>query len=292
MANLFSQGNKNMGYYIIQPGPEEGFDTEVYSCSEFYYDTMNFGDRPELTAIAWTRSGVPSNVRSLIYFNMPTISSALIIDSAFLKLYASPNSLEGQHWSLSGPNTTVLRMVTSPWQEHVVTWLTQPTTTTNNQVLLPQTSSVTENFKINITSFVSQWIANPSTNFGMEFLLQDETYYRKVVFASSDHTIDSIRPKLEIYYSQGNFIAGNAEIQSKLYPNPVNRGDDLILELNNQSKKLVVDIIDIAGKLLFSKEFNDVSSIKIPTDFLSNGVYTLRLLNETGSISSKKFIVI
>lgn len=285
------QDDKNLTNYIVQPGPEEGFDTEIYSCSAYSYDTMNFGTRPELTAIAWTRNGEISNVRSLIYFNMPSFSFPVVIDSAFLNLYASPNSLEGQHWSLSGPNTTVLQMVTSPWQENIVTWLSQPSTTTANQIFLGQTSSVTDNFRINITNFVSQWISNPSSNYGMEFKLQDETYYRKVVFASSDHSISNIRPKLEIYYSPASSINDSDTNNFYMFPNPIQNNSVFNLQLKYPMDNFSVIIVDLAGKTLFSSDFQNSTFVQIPISSLSSGIYTVMVKSDDGFVINKKLVI-
>jgi hypothetical protein len=184
---------------ILQPDPAAGKDAELFSCVPCGYNNQNYGNKKDLNAIAWTNSGNSSNIRSLIQFNLSSIPANAVVTSALLSLYYNPTSSEGTH---SGTNTALLQRVTSSWGELTVTWDTQPTTTTVNQVTLPSGSSSTQNYPdINVTAIVQQMVTNPSTNFGFMLRQQTETIYRKMIFASSDHPTAALRPKLVVTYT-------------------------------------------------------------------------------------------
>ena len=83
-----------------------------------------------------------------------------------------------------------------------MTWNTAPTTTTVNQVTMPMSTSLTQNyFNINVTQLAQVMVDTPATNYGFHFQLKTETYYRKLNFCSSDWTVASTRPKITIIYT-------------------------------------------------------------------------------------------
>jgi hypothetical protein len=74
----------------------------------------------------------------------------------------------------------------------------------------------------------------------------------------------------------------------RLYPNPVNN-TLFITGLSDASNELVV--YDIYGRLIIKKQTNDTNS-SIDVSSLSDGVYNLRIKNETGEYFKKRFVVI
>lgn len=187
----------------LQPDAAAGKDAEVFSCGPCGYANTNHGGQRDFDAIGWTNGGNSSNVRSLIQFDLSSIPTNAVITDARFSLYHNTTSPEGKHFNtFFTPNTSYLRRVTSAWTEYTVTWNNQPTVTTTNQISLGSTTSSTQNFtNINVKNFVQYWVNNPSQNFGMQFRVQTEAKYRKVIFASSDHPTSSLRPKLVVTYT-------------------------------------------------------------------------------------------
>lgn len=183
----------------LQPDPATGMDAEVFSCVPCDYADKNFGNKKDFAAIAWTNSGNLSKVRSLIRFELSVIPANAIVSGAILSLYYNPSSSEGTH---SGTNASYMQRITAPWVESTVTWNNQPPTTTLNQASLSTSSSSTQNYlSINVTTMVQDMVANPSTNFGFMLRLQNESVYKKLIFASSDNIVTTIRPMLVINYT-------------------------------------------------------------------------------------------
>ncbi|MEZ5007390.1 MAG: T9SS type A sorting domain-containing protein [Chitinophagales bacterium] len=74
----------------------------------------------------------------------------------------------------------------------------------------------------------------------------------------------------------------------KLYPNPTS--SKLTIESDfHSSKTWIVEMYNSAGEIVFNLETNDLANIKLPT--LSNGIYTLSLLDKEGKKYSKLLVI-
>lgn len=183
----------------LQPNASVGKDAFISSNV-----STGQGNSTEFDAGTWTISGNPLSIRSLIDFDLSSLPSGAIIQSAVLTLYNNPNSVNGyangQHSHVSGSNEAVLQRITSTWTEDV-TWNNQPTTTTQNEVTLTQDTDPYQDYVLDVTSLVLDCIANPSSSFGFLLKLKTEVPYRLLAFASSDHPDGSLHPKLVITYT-------------------------------------------------------------------------------------------
>ncbi|MCW5907512.1 MAG: DNRLRE domain-containing protein [Chitinophagales bacterium] len=180
-----------------------GKDATIGDCGPCGYPNSNFGDHPDFIAASWTNGGNLSNARGLMDFNLAGIPANATITNAKLSLYHSTNTPSGNigHGQNGGPNTAWLRRITTAWGENTVTWNTQPTTTTQNQVTLAASTSTTQNYlNIDVTALVQDMVNNPQQSFGFFFQLQEETPLRSMLFASSDHPNSLLHPTLEITY--------------------------------------------------------------------------------------------
>jgi len=258
---------------VLQPDPERGIDAEVFSCFQLGYDSLNFGDIQDICATDWTKSGHESIIRSLIYFDLSSVPNAAMVKSAKLTLYHNPNSPEGQHSSLSGSNTSVIQRITSPWSEYDVTW--------NNH---------TQNFvDIDVTQLVKDSKNAPQSSYGFLFRQQIEQYYRKLVFASSDYPVDSLRPKLVIcFYNTNNLQDISHQMMVDIFPNPTKSILNIILKKNY--KDCTVKILNIAGKAVVQQLLNNAET-KIDISSLASGFYVVEVRNTNGKIIHKKIVV-
>ncbi|MBC7524861.1 MAG: DNRLRE domain-containing protein [Flavobacterium sp.] len=184
---------------IIQPDATIGKDA-------FLSDNVSNGqpNSPEFNAGAWTISGTPLKIRGLLDFNLSTVPTGTSIDSAILTLYNNPNSqngnANGQHVHSSGSNAAYLRRIITPWDENV-SWNNQLAVTTVNQVVLPQDTTPFQDYNVDVKLLIQDIIANPSQGYGLMLQLQNESPYRLLTFASSDHPNSNLHPKLEICYT-------------------------------------------------------------------------------------------
>jgi hypothetical protein len=189
-----------------------------------YSPANNWPDQIEYTSRGWTISSIPVTWRSLFKFNIPCDLSNAVVQNAYLSLFwADTNALgNGQQSSLTSSNESVLQRVTSAWTEHTVTWNNQPTATTTDQVILPQSTSGTQDYpNINVTSMVQQMVSNPNMNFGFLLHLTNETAYAQMLFASGDNPHTSKHPTLQICYSIPTSINSiSAQSELAVFPNP------------------------------------------------------------------------
>jgi PKD repeat protein len=193
---------------VLQPGPIDGKDSYVNSV----IPDEPGGDKNELVACGWTFGGFFGIGRSLMRFDFSQVPVGAQILDAKLTLYFNENSTFGAQ---TGANASYLEKITEDWDESTTTWNTMPSSTMLDAVFIPQTIYPSQDITdIDLTGFVSGWIQDPSTNFGMIHRLQTEIEYNCVVYHSSDYTVPSKRPKLVVtYYCDPPVAAFGTNIQ-------------------------------------------------------------------------------
>lgn len=183
----------------LQPDGEAGKDAHV----EYHRPDLNAKDYPYMLAVAWTFSGQLAVFRSFIEFDLSSIPTGSKIGKARLSLYEyhTEASATSGHYHEYGSNAFVIRQVTAPWREDSITWNTQPTTTNERMVMIPQDTSATQDYlNIDVTAIVQYWVNNPGSNHGLMVKLSKEEPYRGVLLAFSDCALTEKRPKLVISY--------------------------------------------------------------------------------------------
>ena len=186
----------------------------------------NYGNHPEIEGITWTCSSVLCLGRSLIEFDLSFIPSGSTINSATLNLYANPNALNGISGqpTYGSDNAGFVRRVTQSWNQNTVTWNNQPITTTQNEVVIPQSISTSEDYSLDVTTLTQDIIDNPTAGFGFMISEQNETtWYNSLIFGSSDNTDTSLAPGLTITYTPPDTLTC-----IELQPGPV-EGKDVIV---------------------------------------------------------------
>ncbi|MBL0340620.1 MAG: DNRLRE domain-containing protein [Bacteroidetes bacterium] len=294
---------KSQSTLTLQPGPTTGKDAELFSCVPCGYATRNFGNKSDLNAMAWTNNGNTSNIRSLIQFDLSAIPAGAVITNATLSLYYNSDNQEGNHFSsFFYKNTTLINRVTSAWDEQTVTWNNQPSITTLNQVTLSASSSSTQSYpNINVTGLVQDMVSNPSQSFGFRLKMKSENHFRKLLFASSDHSNAALRPKLVITYIAHNLLAVT-EVNSKsapvqktslqVFPNPVQNELNISL-VASEAHSAFMRITDITGKDVYNQPLElkeGQNGYSFVVDKWTKGIYfvTIRSANE---VINRKIVI-
>lgn len=181
----------------IQPGAEEGKDAVIHSLGLHGGGTGTY-----MYATAWTWDGVPGIMRALIDFNLDQIPQGITITDAKLSIYGKPDP-PYQHSTLNGSNASWLQRITSSWDEDIVAWDNQPSTTTQNQATLHQSSSPSQDYTdIDVTLLVQDMLDDPENSHGFMIRIKIEEYYRMMTFATSENEDSSMHPKLVITYTE------------------------------------------------------------------------------------------
>lgn len=262
----------------IKPDGEEGKDAYINSV----LDTPH-GDQTTLIATVWTYNGEEGTGRFLIDFplSQDIIPEGMIILRAELNLYYDPVSDHIGHSTLGGKNDLIIRRITEPWDEHTVTWYNQPGTSADvDQVIVNSSNLENQHYlNIDVTGLVNTMINNPDEEYGLLIkLLEEESVYRSVVFASSDHPDSLLWPSLDIYcglMTQDNNIQSD-DIDFFIYPNP-NPGR-FTLRLTGQilTEELTMFIFNDKGWLIKNTEIKSNTSLINLTDTPA-GIYYVRI---------------
>jgi hypothetical protein len=247
--------------------------------------STNYGSHGSLGGNTWTCTGNLCNSRALFKFDLSSIPTGATVTNASLQLFADLN------WSTSpttgGPNNAgFLSRVTSAWSENVVTWSSQPGTTTNNQVTIPSSTTTAQNYTLGVTSLVQDMVN--SNNYGFMLKMQDEfNYYKSLMFASSDNINSATKcPILTVSYTSANSVA-ELEIKAviNVFPNP--SASTINVESNVEIKKIVLS--DLLGNML-SEEIVNSKKHTINKE-LANGIYMMSVYGQNNELlSSQKFI--
>lgn len=281
-----------IGCWTLQPHDGCGKDALVWNAPGFSNGTTNYGDVDGIGAHAWTNTGIPDTGRTLLDFDLSFIPSNVAVTSAYLSMWNNPNTAYayGQSSSLSGPNTGLLRRITSPWDENSVNWFSRPSVSTQNSITVPgPVGAYGDLLNIDVTTLVQDMLQNPTTSFGFEFKLLNEAYYRAVVLGSSDCDDETKTPRLEICYSSTTGISEMKNNHLHLYPNPAS--DYFIIESSQpQGGSFVMSISDALGQLVYSKTCETKEALireKVDISALNPGLYFIELKGKDRRESTK-----
>ncbi|PCJ77635.1 MAG: hypothetical protein COA57_16595, partial [Flavobacteriales bacterium] len=200
-VNVTVQSSSNDTLCVtLQPGPNVGKDALLHGLASEV--NTNYGSLNDYMGTAWTFAGTPGDGRSVLEFDLSFIPNGAVVVSASLSLYANTDPPNGPHSTLNGSNACWLQRITTSWIEDSVTWNTQPITTTQNQVALAQSDSANQNYEnIDVAQLVQDIIDESDSGYGFLLRLQTESYYRRMTFASSDHSDSTLWPKLKVCYT-------------------------------------------------------------------------------------------
>ncbi len=189
-------------YISLQPNGAEGKDAVL----SYYYSNMNYGDEEDIHLYAGTISGAPNHNRVVIEFDLTELPVDASIDNALLSLYFNNSSVYSTAHNgpagYTGATDFEIYRITTPWEESDVNYDSQPAYDDARKILVPGATTGTQDFlNINVTELIRETQLNRSSSHGFLIKLVDETPYRMLLIASSDHPDATVRPKLEIFYS-------------------------------------------------------------------------------------------
>jgi gliding motility-associated-like protein len=273
----------------LKPNAAYGEDVELvnfFGCKSSIYpappETLNHGTSVEINYAMWTYSalGCGSGVqRTLIRFKgLDTISAITPILSAKLNFFGVPSSgnwgtsyFSGSPYPLT--NEGWVERVTGGWSESIVTWNTQPTTTTTNRVTIsPSAARFGWNTSVDVTTLIND-IKTSGVNNGFLLRLNTEGIYRRVTFASSDNTDSTLWPELVITYLDDPCAGTKADFKDSSTSCYAFQFSDL-------------SVTDDASIASWSWDFGDLSSStsKNPSHtYADYGTYNVRLIIHSSS---------
>ena len=264
--------------------------------------SINLGPVTSLVVADWTSGGAFYVWRAMLGFDLPTDIglSSDNIDSAFLSLWADPNSPSGNpgNPTYGSANAVGIYRIVDDWDTTTISWDNQPGFAYTDGDTLQQSISYTENYlNTNVTSMVKNMLLYEGDYGFMLKHIQETTYYNSMIFYSPyEYPNDSsVTPLLVIYYHSSlgisNVNASNEAID--IYPNPTTACATIKIK-KEISEKMSISIVDCVGKTLVSSAISDHSTnvnYKVDLSKYSKGIYIVRLTNEAGNVLTKKLVV-
>ncbi len=267
----------------IQPDSLQGKDARINSVNMY-----TSGSYIELPVAAWTFSNIPGIDISLIEFDLSIIPPSSNIVLAELYLYGSPGLPSGGHSTASGSNEIIIQRIIENWDEHSVTWNTQPNSTSVNQVISEESTDPYQNFVFNVTDLVRDMYENPLNSFGFLLKPLHEDYYRKMNFCSSDHPERKNHPKLVITCDSVSNVGINSQNSSpfKIFPNPI--VDNINISISNNQLFNIV-IFNLFGEEMYSSSCNS-GFVCINAENFISGLYYLKITSNQAEFVEKIII--
>jgi hypothetical protein len=192
---------------VLQPGPDDGKDAMISNLDP----DKNFGDYKyfEATFLSEPVLTVMRSNRSLIWFNTGQLPKSALIKKVTLQLsYDIPVPWNTDQF-ITGPVTSllwyggVLQQIVEPWEEDKVTWNNQPATIQANQVYISPFIRNCNFIEVDVTRLYVPVQEIAAASYGMFFRLWPSDQFPGFRFASSDFSVETMRPKLTIYYTIG-----------------------------------------------------------------------------------------
>ncbi|MEP6794396.1 MAG: DNRLRE domain-containing protein [Saprospiraceae bacterium] len=262
----------------LQPATE-GKDAKVFSLSP----QNNFGNDEDLIAATWTFGGSDGTLRGLMEFDLSSLPQNVLVTNAALSLYYNTTSASAGQ---DGSNSTLLQRITEPWNEQTVNWNNQPATTNAQEVILPESTSMSQDYtEIDVTGLIQDILANPATSHGIMLKQIVETAFRSMKFASSDHPIASDHPKLEVCYTTTTATQDLNFKKISIWPNPFQNSFQML----DLAGKYFIKITDVSGTVFYSAtiESNHQGITIDKLDDIPPGIYFISAIGSSGNYLSK-----
>ncbi len=196
-ANIITNSCPIVDTLDLQPDSLLSKDTDISSL----FQNSNFALNKYIVPFAWNQFGTSEIRRTLMQFDLSSIPSNAVIDSAYLYLFFSQRLINEnpQYTGHFGQNAFEILRITQPWESNVVNWTNQPSTTIINKVNVPVFSTNRQNYpKINLTNLVRDQFVNG--NNGILIKHATETPYKITCLTSSEETNATLRPRLIVFY--------------------------------------------------------------------------------------------
>lgn len=271
---------------VLQPNSTEGKDAAVWSGN----GNGNYSLVTSNSIYTWTNGGLKVNKRSFIEFDYSEIPLGATITDARLSLYYNPTDTQESFEFHTGTNDFYIQRVISGWEENLITWDNQPATSTSNQVTVPTSTSETQDYlNIDVKEIVIDMNDPLNGNNGFMLRMVNEvSYYRGVILASSNHPDAALHPKLDVCWLNAvDAVDRNSaqEIPFEIFPNP-NNGFFEFKFSDRIPSSFNVEILDITGRSIPNYDFQN-NQIQLDV----KGVYFVKISDENGNYSTRKIIV-
>ena len=272
---VFYQSNAQ-STMTLQPYGNMGEDVLLWDLTP----DSNIIDFAEFRMVAWTWNSVPGLERTLLDFNLGLLPPNSIINHADLSLYGNVGAI-GTHSTLGGSNECIIQRITSLWNPSTVTWNTQPTSDSINEVLIPPSTGPYDDYlNIDVTALIQDLYNNPGVFQGLMFKLNTEVHYRAMIFKTTDQTDTTRFPTLTINYSTVGINEVQAPNTLLVFPSP--SAGKFFVSLGKTISSGYVEIVNTLGvpiNIGITEKIVNESKTEINLKNISNGIYFVKVFD-------------
>lgn len=245
---------------------------------------------------AGSRTGDFYTIRSYLQFDLSSIPVGSKVNSAKLNLFGG-----GSFFDL-GPNSALLRRVTSAWNPATLTWDNQPSSALRGTVRLAMSTVFSQDYKnINVWTLVQAMVDSPSTSFGFSIRLDTDTRgstNRVIAFNPPGDPHKS--PKLVIEYTPPGMnpavtsmsvdVIGTTTAMS-LYPNPSNGTFNCSIK-SDASDAMILRVMDMLGRTVYEQPLaSSIQKLNVKLPIGSSGTYLVILQDNSGTVVYQRMLV-
>jgi hypothetical protein len=169
------------------------------------YGDLNYEESVLNYICAWTYNLDSFIIRTYLKFDLSSFPQNAGVISACLNMFNPHDTILDHTHSDSeifGSNAFYIRRVNGPWNSRTITWNNQPEFIDKDKVYSKASQLIDQDYSIDVTEMVKEMIKNPESNYGFMIMLENESYYRKICFASLENPDTNLRPRLEINYQE------------------------------------------------------------------------------------------
>ncbi|MEY4876252.1 MAG: Disaggregatase related repeat [Bacteroidota bacterium] len=235
-------------------------------------------------------SGGGYTADDLLQTDLSLLQPNAIIDSAFLEL--SPDS----NWNNINPggtedNSVTISLITGIWNQNTVNYTSEPTYSTNNQIIIPASTLSFHYNKFDVTSWIQNWVSQPLSNYGLRLspINISGTSQRRYCWASSTNPKVNIRPKYKIYYKNNGVGYLNTNISDVTIV--VDNNSFKIISKNSIFKLESFTVSNLIGQVVsnfkINSEGNNTYTFPFNQNDMVSGLYFLTLKTNEGNIYKK-----
>ncbi|GEM_PF-1091292 len=255
--------------------------------------SANYGQNPDLIALAWSANDRDFVLRSLMRFELPELADGEILLGATLSMFATTGSTNPGHL---GFNDALITRINGSWIPNEVTWQNQPAVVTDHAVFLPRSDAPDQDFiNLEVTGLVQDMLSETGTEpQGLRIQLQSESVFRSINFASSDHPDASRHPILTLQIQRVGStgfgsVAKPADLQAAFGPNPLQDQLSLTVQLKT-AQAANLEVYDASGRLVEQLDLGKLPSgetaLLLPATAWPSGSLLFRVVLDNGTVSA------
>jgi len=173
-----------------------------------------------------------------------------------------------------------LSEIEKEWDPEKVTWDNPPVFTAHISIAEAPGNVDSSWIEFDVTSTIKGYLAEPEKNKGLAVHIHVDDMH--ITLLSSEADAVNLRPKLEVHYNDSSATCNNKNSFSdnniKIIKNP----GSYAVYITNSLMYSDLEIYSVSGKKVASRQLINDTHLYVIQEYLSSGLYIIRLKSKTG----------